>query len=214
MAEPADDPPKAPAAEPTPEPIEAPREIFGLPLAAYVKGGTSTSANDRRIAEVEADAERRRNTADRERALARIPIEQGGGKIYGGPLTDKPEIAQAYVELSYLTPRGEPTGLKCLADVLVGAHPPHPTELTLVLVCPRCKERGVPQGQCQIRIHQCNKHWELDTRTSGELILWEEDGKLKPYRSAGKVMECERFECGYCGNWSARIDKNCVWPDA
>jgi len=214
MAEPEDAAPKTPSAEPKTEPQEAPREIFGVPLAAFVKGGTSTSQNDRRIAEVEADAERRRDIAARERAIAKVPIEKGGGKIYSNSLTDKPEIAQAYVELTYLTPRGEDTGIKCLADVLVGAHPPHPAELTLVLVCPRCKARGVPQGQCQIRIHQCNKRWELDTRTAGELIMWEENGNLRPYRSAGKIMECERFECGYCGNWSARIDKNRVWPDA
>ena len=40
-----------------------------------------------------------------------------------------------------------------------------------------------------------------------ELIMFEG----RPFRSAGTVNESERFTCPQCP-WSARIDKNRVWP--
>jgi hypothetical protein len=89
----------------------------------------------------------------------------------------------------------------------VGLDPMKPLELTLVLVCPRCQER-MPQGQCQIQVRQSNRIWHLDPSTAGSLIVFEGH----PYRSAGTVMESEKFTCPRCA-WQARIDKNRVWPE-
>jgi hypothetical protein len=128
-------------------------------------------------------------------------------------LTENTSAEQAYVELHFLNKRGEPwyefgEPVKCLADVVMLSA----TELALVIACPSCKAKGLPLDQCQLRIRQTNKHWELDTSKAGELILWVEghnpDGTklVKPYRSAGVVRESERFRCD-CG-WSARISMN------
>lgn len=192
---------------------KVPEKLFGLPMAAFVRGGSSTFANDKRVAEMKADAERRRAIADQEKALARKPIEQGGAKLLTNNLTENSSVDQAYVELQFLNKRGEPwyefgEAVKCLADVVMLSA----TELALIIACPSCKARGLPLDQCQIRIRQSNKHWELDTSKAGELILWTEgqnpDGSkiIKPYRSAGVVRESEKFRCD-CG-WSARISMN------
>jgi hypothetical protein len=207
-----------PPAEPTEavSTIAEPSATYGgFPADVFVKGGTTTMRHDMMVQEQEADAERRRDLLDKERQIASLPFEQGGGRLYNNYLTPNPEglpMEKAKVLLQYLTPSGDVEynkgkPLKCLADVLVGLDPAMPTELTLVLVCPKC-ETKMPQGQCQIQIRQSNRRWELDQRTAGELIVFEG----KPFRSAGTVMESEKFTCGRC-TWTAHIDKNRVWPE-
>lgn len=170
-------------------------------------------ANDRRIAELKADAECRRADDDAEKALSRIPIEQGGAQSFQNSFTDRPEVETAVVDLYYLNRRGEQIydhgePMRCLADVVML----DATELALILVCPSCKARNMPLDQCQIRVRQRNRGFELDNSKAGELIMWpestDEAGRtvFKPYRSAGMIRESERFTCD-CG-WSARIAMN------
>ena len=196
---------------------EAPPTLFGVPLASFVRGGTPTMAHERAVAEQEADAEKRRDIAAEERRIARVPIEQGGGKIYQTRFTENSSIPQAYVLLDYLTARGEPmmymgAPWQCLADltsagetVATDGFGKHNLEMTLHIVCPGCIGKGTPQGQAQLRIRQSNKRWVLDTKSAGMPILFEGQA----YRSAGRIVECERFRCDKCG-WEARIYDNKV----
>jgi len=213
----------APTPEPAPAaPEEGPREIMGLPVDMFVKGGTTSMRHDRMVQQEEAEAERRRDEHDAMKRMAQVPVDQGGAMMFNNQLQPNPQgvpMETPKVELVYLTAGGEPEynkgkPLKCLADILVGMDPAHPEELTLVLVCPSCETR-MPQGQCQIQLRQTNRKWELDTRAAGTLILWEEEvgnrKVVRTYRSAGVVMESERFTCPRCP-WSARIDKNRVRP--
>lgn len=191
------------------EPEAGGETLFGRPLDMFVRGGTHTSGHDRMMAERVADAEHRRDVAAKERQLAAVPIEDGGAQMFTNNLALNPQAEAASVLLKYCTPRGEVKTergdeLQCLADVLMVS----PTELGLVLVCPGCKARGDHLGECQLRILQSNRKWYLDTSKAGELIVFEG----KPYRSAGEVMDCERFSCPNCG-WAARIHKNMVIPD-
>lgn len=216
MSEDKIDPPQASAdlpAEAVP-PSTSEQTIMGLPIDVFVRGGTTTSAHDRAEAELTASAEARRAQADAERRSA----AQGQGKLFGGPLV--PDAGeQAYVELFYLTAKGEQRyefgePMRCLADVvLVG-----PNELCVVLVCPACKERGVPLDRCQMRVRQSNRAWEFSSKRQGDAIAWVEGvdahGKkiVKLYRSAGTVVESEKFSCAQCG-WAARIADNKVRPE-
>ena len=197
-------------------PTEAPPTLFGLPLASFVRGGTPTMAHERAVAEQEADAEKRRDIAAEERKIARVPVEQGGGKIYQKLMTDNPSAPQAYVLLDYLTSRGEPMmylgqPIQCLADLTLSGETVKSDgfgklgqEMTLHIVCPACIARGMPQGQAQLTIRQSNKHWQLDTTKAGMPVLFEGAA----YPSAGRIVECERFRCP-CG-WAARIYDNKV----
>jgi len=198
---PAPAPPEEPATEPT---------IMGVPMATFVRGGgTTTMAHDRHIHEVEVDAEARRDEQDRMRQVAGVPVEQGGGKLWSQQSGSPKETPK--VLLTYLTPGGEPwivsgEQVQCLADVIVGQDI---TDLVLQIVCPRCKGRGVPQGQCQLTLRQSNRKWHLDSKDAGKVLIFDGEG----YLSAGTVMESERFRCPDCG-WAARIDKNKVLQEA
>jgi len=208
--------PDASAYLPPEPPPAAPPMLFGLPLASFVRGGTPTMAHERAVAEQEADAEKRRDIAAEERRIARVPIDQGGGKMYQQRFTATPGVPQAYVLLDYLTSRGEPMlylgqPLQCLADLTISGEQigsdgfgAHSQEMTLHIVCPACIARGMPQGQAQLTIRQSNKHWQLDTNGAGMPIIFENQA----YSSAGRVVECERFRCP-CG-WAARIYNNKV----
>ncbi len=176
----------------------------------FVRGGTHTSGHDKMVAEAEADAERRRDEATAERKLARIPIDQGGAKLYENKSISFGQGGAdvGHVLLKYMTAKGERMydhgePVECLADIRVVEG----SELALILVCPRCLYSGVPQGQCQIQVRQKNRSWHLDSRTAGNPIVFE--GRM--VTSCGIVMESERFACMQCG-WSAKIDKNNVRP--
>lgn len=175
---------------------------------AFVRGGTTSSLHDAHLAKSIFEAEERRKAADADNA-------KQGAKIYTNKLTEHGNVPKVYVLLDYLTSRGEPLydhGLpvQCLADVVI-LNPDDPNELTLILVCPACMARMPPGSQqfCQIQIRQGNRAWHLDQRTAGTPIPFE--GHF--YMSAGVVMESERFTCPQC-TWTARIDKNRVWPEA
>jgi hypothetical protein len=179
---------------------------MGVPMATFVRGGgTTTMAHDRHIHEVEADAEARRDEQDRMRQVAGVPIEQGGAKLWSQQTGSPKETPK--VLLTYLTPGGEPwivsgEQVQCLADVIVGEDV---KDLVLQIVCPRCKARGVPQGQCQLTLRQSNRMWHLDSNGAASGFIY--DGEW--YLSAGTVMDSERFSCPDCG-WAARIDRNFV----
>lgn len=197
--------PEPVVAEPAPEVMQ----VLGLPMEMFVRGGTSTMGNDRLVAENEADANRRRGIQDQER----LKVAEEGAHLYTNKLTSAPEVQQVYVLLDYYTKGGEHLydhgeKVQCLADVII--LPGEKVELMLIIVCPRCKENR-PQGQAQIKIRQSNRHWELDTRKSGDLIMFDDGFGPKPYKSAGTIMDCEKFSCE-CG-WTARIDKNRVLPE-
>ncbi len=212
-------PPPSDLCAPSPPPPE-PLTLFGRPFDGFVKGGTTSARHDRAEAESVADGERRRAIADKERAIAAVPIEQGGGMMLSHNLASQAAqgAQQLHVLLHYLTPRGEiarheAEELHCLADIFLLDG----DELSLKIVCPRCKERRHQQN-CQLDIRQSNKHWTLDRspwdgktmgfpHRTGAPFTFEE----QVFLSAG-VVNCERFRCPAC-DWSARIDNNRVWPD-
>lgn len=182
--------------------------VMGLPMAMFMKGGrTPTHAHEMAVASAHADSEKRRDVADAERRIASVPIAQGGGKMLGGRLNTPDPIA-AYVLLTYTNERREPLMFRgkpidCLADIVEADG-----DLALMIFCLSCKKRDEPLDHCILRIFQKNRSWHLDTRTSGEMIFF--DGAL--YRSAGTIMDSERFSC-VCG-WAAHIDRNQIVVEA
>jgi hypothetical protein len=221
MTEPAD-PQSAPTAEDTP--------AIDNPALAFVKGGTGTAASERLYMQRQYEAEQRREEASRERALAadqqkvdlpgqeapvHMPGHAGGGVMYTSQMTAHPEIPKGYILLQYLSRTGSKTGLECLVDLIVGANPDKPTDLCIVLVCPRCQENSHKfQQDNQLRIFQSNKHFEFVAGKGPETFVFmdPETGIEGVYKSAGMVVASEPFRCGDCG-WRARIEMNFVRPD-
>jgi len=196
------------------------QQLFGRPVEGFVRGGTHTSKHDADVAAQREDADHRRAVSDKERQIASVPIEHGGGMLATHKLTDSPGVEPLHVLLKYLTPRGEDVyhkgkELQGLADIVVVG----PEELCLQIVCLGCKDSGRHQESCQLTIRTSNKRWHLDrTQWDGQSMTFPHrqgqpftyEGKV--YISAGVVMESEKFRCPDC-NWTARIDRNCVWPD-
>lgn len=193
-----------------------------MPAAVFVRGGgaTHTMAHERAEAEFTADANRRRAEADAERAISRVPIEHGGGQLFDNPLAPKGS-EQLYVDLQFLTRNGDPMydhgePVRCLADVTVVDEKTQ--ELCLIVACPRCKQNGVPLDRCQMRIRQTNKKWVLSTKGAGMPIPWHEANDergnkiIRIYKSAGTVVESEKFSCDQCG-WTARVVDNKIRPE-
>lgn len=215
-------PPDAPAAE------SSPKKAIEGPKLAYVKGGQGTGASERLYEQRFQEAEKRRDKAELERLAARdqkqvtlpdgktalLPGEDQGAVMYTSQMTAHPEVPKAYVLLKYLTRSGEPASVngeavECLADIIVGANPENPTELCLVIVCPRCSQDSHKHQQDnQLRIFQSNKFFELTPGVGPAIVAFQGQS----YRSAGIIRESERFDCPDCG-WRARITNNCVRPD-
>jgi hypothetical protein len=210
----------APGAEPKADESEPPRQMFGLPMEMFVKGGTTTWAHDQEMARRAAEADARRAEDDQQRALASKPIEEGGGVLYNNMLRPSSSGVPSQgpkVLLQYMSPHGRDVAYECLADVVAGADPLNAEGLSLLLVCPRCMERGVKEAEAQLKISQSNKKWWLEPPRDAAhaIIKFDEtlpDGSRAPrvLPSAGTVMECERFSCPCC-SWTARIDKNRVY---
>ncbi len=177
-------------------------------IQGFVRGGTSTSANDRELEKQFQDAERRRDQAEEQHKIASIPIDEGGGKEYTHKLTDNPDVPKAYIFLKYLTPQGEDTGERCLADLLIGMGN-DPDEMALILVCYKCAQLGIRHhDQIQLQIRQSNRNFHFAPGAGKQRFMFEG----KTYFSAGMIMESEKFTCPNCG-WTAHIDKNRVWPE-
>jgi hypothetical protein len=195
----------APEAVP-PQPVERPPE---QPLAAFVKDGSHTDASaalfDRRFRE----AEERRNQADRDRAVSRIPIEQGGGVMHTHRFTSHPEVPQAVVLLHYVNEYGNKVPPnECLADIIIEDWS-HPKDLTLIIVCPRCANGGHKHEQdCQLSIRQSNRKWTLIPAVGPKQFVFK-DKRRGPqvYYSAGTIAESEVFTCADC-SWRGRIVNN------
>lgn len=212
--------------------VPAPPTEVEAPKLAYVKGGTGTQRSEDLYARRFEEAEERRDIAARQDAESRdqqdvkvpggadgkssvkMPGHAGGAVQYTSQMTAHPEVPKAYVLLKYLTRTGsimkvggEP--VECMADIIVGADPDHPTELCLILVCPKCEADTHKHSQDnQLRIFQSNKYFELAAGKGQQRFMFQG----QTYLSAGVITESERFDCPDCG-WRARIEENFVRPD-
>lgn len=156
-----------------------------------VKGGTTPTSYDNEVRKLEAEAEKRRDELDRDREVCSKPIEAGGGKMYShffGHPKDDPKVLVTMVDGT-----GEPL-YKMLCDILIEMLEDKPS-MTMIMVCPDCVARGIPQGQAQLRVNDRHRKWYLDDRTKGMPILWEDENGQEMYISAGEIMDSEVIRC-------------------
>lgn len=179
------------------------QKIMGMPLGMFMRGGTTSWAHDQELAKHKADVAERRAKQDKDMEIASTPLEQGGGAMFTNYLTENANMDKAYVHLQYLSKNLRNVDFECLGDVTMMED----NELALILICPVCAQK-VGLDLAHLTIRQSHKKWELDTRKAGELIIF--DGQ--PYRSAGRIRECQRFRCSQC-DWAGKIDDNKVYPD-
>jgi hypothetical protein len=195
----ADPKPACAPTEPSPSPAPEPAPTINIaslktggfstdleaPMMAWVKGGTSTAAYDLEIKKNEAEAEARRDAQDKDRAIASKPIEEGGGKMFShnfGHPTDDPKILIRFVNSK------KETEFELLCDIGIEQDG---SSRWFIFICPDCVSRGIPSGQAQLRVCDNHRHWSLDDRTQGEVIVFDE----QIYYSAGRIMDTETLRC-------------------
>ena len=80
------------------------------------------------------------------------------------------------------------------------------------MVCPKCLERGIPSGDCQLQIRKSHRKWYRDPKKEGTLVLLEDPyGKPFQVRICGtiyseEILRCSNFNC----NWAVRIEDSKV----
>ena len=179
------------------------------PMAAFVKDGSHTDASARMFEGRFRAAEVRRDQADQDRAVARTPIEQGGGVMHTHRFTAHPEVPQAVVLLHYVDQYGNKIPPdECVADVIIEDWT-KPNDLTLIIVCPKCAMGGHKHEQdCQLSIRQSNRKWTLIPAVGPkQFVFRQKDHPPKVYYSAGTISESEVFTCADC-SWRGRIVNN------
>lgn len=186
------------------------------PSFVFVKDATRTDASDFEIERNFRDAEFRRDQQAAERAASVTTVDgavdEGRPLMVTNPLTAHGKIPAGYILLKYLTPGGDDTGKRCLADLKTGTNLDDPTELVLIFICPKCFASKGHQGDCQIQMSQSNKRFEFIAAKGKKMIHFDRGHGPEDFYSAGMIMASERFTCPQC-SWSARIDRNRVWPE-
>lgn len=153
-----------------------------------MKGGTVGTQTEREQAEFMADTRERRRIWQKEREAAAVPVQEGGALLktmdMGTPATNAVAI------LYYLESTDTWRAMQC--DVTVD---PQKAVKILVLVCPRCIERGRPQTMAQISVRDDNRKWHLDRRFAGQVWVDTDGDDPTPYILAGQVTCEERCRC-------------------
>lgn len=160
-----------------------------------IRGGTTSTSQDRANEALVADLAERQRVSDLERRAASIPVQEGGGVLNEVDL-GKPNT-HGVVMMQYDLGSGMVSYMQCDLNVLeTGDGKP---VLNLVMLCPRCLERGFPVDEATMNIRQDNRKWFLDERKKGELFVTEL-GEV--YTIAGTVTcdetsVCPRPSCGW-----------------
>jgi hypothetical protein len=193
-----------PAPAPTPAPTEPAPTLMGLPLAVFVKGGTTTEAWDRAKKRQYAQSDELRAAQDRRYDA----IEESKGKpnVAAGMLSREllgrgnPKIVIEYVYGDSALNR-DCLGELCMAQKVDN---PDESEMVLLLVCPYCLHRTGRMEDSQVVIRESHRAFWLD---DSKKRIWVNpvDGSVHPL--AGNITLRDRVQCGALGcTWAFRID--------
>jgi hypothetical protein len=185
-------------------PMPPPPQVGGIAPVVIMKGGTTSSRYDRTIQASEADAERRRNHQDKQAARARDFVGEDGSiasfgshKLITG---DSPRLVLQYLN------RDRTVRQECISEVTqIEGKEPGKLDTMFSLVCPKCLERGLPQGQAQLFIKDSHRKFFLDTSKAG-IQMVESGFSRQPIYICGKVtvndiIRCSQFNC----TWAVQI---------
>jgi hypothetical protein len=173
-----------------------------------MKGGTNSSEFDRLIAAKKLEADRRRAASDADRKVASVPIAQGGAMLRELDMGSPKRNLVGVVQLVNTAGTHE----RFMQVDIVDGESNGQIIRTIVLVCPLCIERGLPQDQAQISIRDDHRKWYLDERTRGQVFT--DPSTLQVYALAGTIVAPGPYRCSAynCGHRSFRIDPKSDYP--
>jgi len=188
--------------------------VAGCPIT-IVKGGTTTSRYDAEQSRRKLDADRRRAHTDRMYATRDHAIKQGDAARIGALRMVNEESPR--LVLNYLN-RDKTIRQQALSEItlLPVAKKKNEWETTFTMVCPRCVERGVAQGEAQMHVRDSHRKFTLDERRKGEVVVvsFQYDDGTKFQQAvliAGTVsvhdtVRCDNYNCDF----ACRIDDSNV----
>lgn len=184
------------------------------PMAVWVHGGTSSSAQDKQDAIQHADAERRR--AQQSQSYAEAGRNPQAAKMHTLSLGGRD--AHAGIVLALKHPKDDTVMDWITCELSSQPEEGGGVELMLVLCCPRCVYKlNRHPDRSQIHIRQSNRMFWLDERTGdqggqrGELWVNPNDA-TEVVTLAGTITTKDWCKCPHegCG-WTFRADESVVY---
>lgn len=200
-----------------------------LPMAGWVKGGTTSARHDEQVARQRADAEYRRAEEDRRRALARDnPLDDVARVMQTGNAIRQREMqlggdSYAQVVLGVKMPKESELVFLQTAELF---SPMGDSELMLQMCCMRCIYRfGRTMSEAQTRIRQSHRDFSIDQRKrdqrkpnpllgicAGDIWVNPEDPNevitVAAMVTTHGWQTCDALGCG----WQFRIDDSIIYP--
>ena len=137
------------------------KSAIGVPIASWVKGGSTSAKHDKWMAEKQHDAKKRREEEDQRFQTA--AKKNSGAKIHQQKLGGRKNHPVAVLGLKH------PKDGTVLDWMLCEIVETDPNNLILMMYCPRCiRTYGRPVDDSIIHIAQANRMWHLDKRSKKE----------------------------------------------
>ena len=100
---------------------------------------------------------------------------------------------------------------ECISEIThIGGSAPGELDTMFSLVCPKCLERGLPQGESQLFIRNSHRKFHIDTRKAGPRPVDTPYGRdvvlVCGDVSVDDIIRCSNFNC----DWAVRIDRSNV----
>lgn len=170
----------------------------GVPVAPQVliRGGTMSSRQTNKMRQDEVDANRRRALQDQQQQIA--GSQQGAGGV--AALRSRKLITQDSPRLVLWYKKHDQY---CLSEITMVPGTSGGLEPMFTLVCTRCLERGVPQGQAQLQVRNSNRSFAIDDTKRGPQTI-HEGNVPRVVMSCGTVTVNDTVRCGNCG-WAVKI---------
>lgn len=186
----------------------------------FVRGGTTTGAYDKQLAEQRADIERRRAITDAKRRIVRDQQSREDGAavmrthLLGGQHSQHPMVVLAIKRPKQME---FDDWITCELSEQGEAG-----ELALIIACPRCiLTMGRPSDQSQITILQSNRAFTFEPRAPK--WMWVEDQENRIWRNpknpdeiisvAGTIHMHEFGRCPHLGcGFQFTIDDSVLYP--
>lgn len=207
---------QAPAPDPAPAPVAEAEpagegRIAGLPIDAWVRGGTTTQKWDEEQKQLDAQSDYLRDHQDKQyQAVA--DAETHGGAIAGMFSQQLLHRGNPKVVIEYCY-RDSALNRDCLAELYTLPSESNPGEIVLglVIVCPRCLQRTGRQDKSQLNIRTDIREFYLRSSTDPDYPedkrIWVNPMDGQPHQIAGTITTRDAIKCPALGcTWKFRID--------
>ena len=174
-----------------------------------MKGGSSTGNYDKMMAAKTHDAEQRRNHQDHQFAMSQKQMGKDGSVSRLGSRSminaDSPRLVLKYLN------RDRSVRQECISEITnVNGDKQGTLDTMFSLVCPKCLERGIPQGEAQLFVRDSHRKFDLDPAKAGPVRVNTVDGMqivlVCGVVSVRDIIKCSNFNC----TWAVRIDESNV----